>query len=181
MKKTILFLAMTVTVFSAFSQKKLVTTSASITFDATTSTDALPKATNQTVVASLNPKTGEVAFEAAIKSFTFSNPKIQEHFNSKGWMDSDQFATASFTGKMTDLSKVNFKKDGTYTVPVTGTLTMHGQSNPVTTDATIVVKGKKVSASSEFKVALADYKVSGGAIAAGKVAKTPTITVQANF
>lgn len=181
MKKTILFLALAITTSFAFAQKKLVTTSATISFDATTSIDALPKATNNTVIASLDPKTGAVAFEATIKGFNFTNPKIQEHFNGKGWMDSDQFALATFKGKLSDLKKVNFKKNGTYKVPVTGILTIHGVSNAVTSVATVVVNGKKISTNSDFSIALADYKVSGGAIGAGKVAKNPTINVQADF
>ncbi len=181
MKKTALLFVLSLVTCFAIAQKKLVTTSATINFDATTSLDALPKASNKTVIASLSTKTGDIAFEAAIKNFTFTNPKIQEHFNGEGWMNSDQFATATFKGKITDLTKVNFNKNGSYTVPVSGILMIHGESNPVTSTATIVVDGKKISTSSNFSIALEDYKVKGGAIGAGKVAKNPTITVQADF
>ncbi len=181
MKKTAFLFVLSLVTCFAFAQKKLVTTSATISFDATTSIDALPKATNKTVIASLATKTGDIAFEAAIKNFAFTNPKIQEHFNGEGWMNSDKFATATFKGKITDLTKVNFSKNGSYSVPVSGTLMIHGESNPVTSTATIVVEGKKISTSSNFSIALEDYKVKGGAIGAGKVAKNPTITVQADF
>lgn len=181
MKKTAFLFVLSLVTCFAFAQKKLVTTSATISFDATTAIDALPKATNKTVIASLDTKTGDIAFEAAIKNFAFSNPKIQEHFNGEGWMNSDKFTTATFKGKITDLTKVNFKKNGSYSVPVSGTLMIHGESNPVTSTATIVVNGKKISTSSNFSIALEDYKVKGGAIGAGKVAKNPTITVQADF
>ncbi len=180
MKKTILLFALAFTVGATFAQKK-TTTSATINFDATTAIDALPKADNKTVIASLNTKTGDVAFEAAIKSFTFSNPKIQEHFNSGGWMDSEKFATATFVGKITNVNDVNFTKNGTYSAVIEGELTMHGETKPVSTKATIVVDGKKITTTSEFSVSLADYKVNGGAIAAGKVAKEPKITVNAEF
>ena len=83
MKKTILSLAMVLAAGLLFAQKK-TTTSAVISFDATTPIDALPKAENKTVIASLDAKSGTIAFEAAIKSFSFSNPKIQEHCKSKG-------------------------------------------------------------------------------------------------
>ena len=180
MKKTILSLAMVLAAGLLFAQKK-TTTSAVISFDATTPIDALPKAENKTVIASLVTKSGTIAFEAAIKSFSFSNPKIQEHFNSKGWMDSDQFATASFKGSITNLKTVKFNKDGTYPVDVTGDLTMHGITRAIDAKGTITVSGKVVVATSEFSVKLEDYKVSGGAIAAGKVAKEPTIKVVAEF
>ncbi len=181
MKKSFLLIALVGITTLSFAQKKKTTTSATVSFDATTKLDALPKADNKTTVASLNTKTGDVAFESVIKNFSFSNPKIQEHFNSAGWMDSDKFPTATFKGKITNLSAVNFKADGTYTATVTGSLTMHGVTQPVTTTATITVKGKAVSTTSEFSVKVADYGVSGPAIGAGKVATDPKITVAAEF
>ena len=165
----------------AIAQKKRTTTSATINFDATTSLDKLPKADNKTVIASLDIKTGNVAFESIVKSFTFSNPKMQEHFNGDKWMDSDKFPTATFTGKITNLSAVNFKKDGTYTANVSGNLSMHGITKPVTTIASVVVSGKKLNTTTDFSVKLADFGVNGGAIVAGKVATEPKISVVAEF
>jgi len=180
MKKTSLFLALVLSASALFAQKK-TTTSATINFDATTSLDALPKAENKTAIAALDTKTGDVAFEVAIKNFAFSNPRIQDHFNNAGWMDSDQFPTANFKGKITNLSAVDFSKDGTYTADVEGNLTIHGVTNPVKTKAAIKVDGNKISSKSEFAIKLEDYKVNGSAISAGKVAKEPTISVSADF
>ena len=180
MKKTILSVALLMATGLLLAQKK-TTTSATIAFDATTALDALPKAENKTVIASLDTKLGTVVFEASVKSFTFSNPKIQEHFNSKGWMDSDQFATANFKGNIVNLKDVKFKKNGTYAVTVTGNLTIHGETNPVESKGTITVSGKSIKTTSNFTIKLEDYKVNGGAIAAGKVSKEPKITVVAEF
>ncbi len=180
MKKTILSLALVVATGLVFAQKK-TTTSAIINFDATTAIDALPKADNKTVIASLDTKTGKIAFEASVKSFTFSNPKIQEHFNSKGWMDSDQFTTATFVGSITNTSAVKFSKDGNYSIDVKGDLTVHGVTKPIETKATINVKGAAITATSEFSIKLEDYDVKGGAIGAGKVSKEPLITITATF
>jgi polyisoprenoid-binding protein YceI len=181
MKKTIILFALVGFTTASFAQKKKVTTSATINFDATTKIDALPKAENKTVVASLDTKTGDVAFESIIKSFSFSNPKMQEHFNGAMWMDSEKFPKASFKGKITNLSAVNFKKDGTYSATVTGDLTLHGVAKPVTTTASIKVAGKTVSTTTDFSVKLADFEVNGPAIGAGKVATDPKITVVADF
>lgn len=180
MKKTILSMALVLTTGLLFAQKK-TTTSAVINFDATTSLDALPKAENKTVIASLDTKTGKLAFEASVKNFSFSNPKIQEHFNNAGWMDSDQFPTASFTGKISNIDNVKFKKDGTYNVTVKGDLTIHGITNPVETTGSINVNGESLKASADFSIKLADYKVNGGAVGAGKVSKEPNISVVAEF
>jgi len=180
MKRTTLLLALALTAGTLFAQKK-TTTSATISFDATTSTDQFPKAENKTAVAALDTKKGTVAFEAVIKNFSFSNPKIQEHFNAEGWMNSDKFASATFKGKITNLAAINFAKDGTYTADVAGDLTIHGETKPVTTKATVVVSGASITTTSTFKINLDDYKVTGAAIGAGKVAKEPTITVSAVF
>jgi polyisoprenoid-binding protein YceI len=181
MKKSILLFALVGLTAFSFAQKKKTTTSATINFDATTKLDALPKAENKTVVASLDTKSGAVAFEAVVKNFSFSNPKIQEHFNTAGWMDSDKFPTATFKGKITNLSAVNFKADGTYSADVTGDLTMHGVTKPVTSKANVVVSGKTITTTSDFTVALADFDVKGPAIGAGKVATDPKISVVAEF
>jgi polyisoprenoid-binding protein YceI len=180
MKKTIILFSLLGAVLFTTAQKK-TTTSAVVTFDATTPKDALPKAENKTVVASMDAKTGAVAFESAVKSFSFSNPMMQEHFNGATWMDSDKYPKATFKGKITNLAAVNFKKDGTYNADVAGDLTMHGVTKPVTSTATIVVKGKSVSTTSNFSVKLSDFAVNGPAIAAGKVAEEPKITVAASF
>ncbi len=181
MKKTILVLSLAVVTAVSFAQKKKTTSSATVSFDATTKLDALPKADNKTVVAALNTKTGDVAFEAVVKNFSFANPKIQEHFNGAQWMDSDKFPKATFKGKITNLSAVNFKADGTYSATVEGDLTMHGVTKKITAPATIAVSAGKITTTSEFSVKVADYNVNGPAIGAGKVATDPKITVSAEF
>ncbi len=180
MKKTILSIALVLATGLLFAQKK-TTTAAVIKFDATTSLDKLPKADNLTAIASLDTKTGKIAFEANIKNFSFSNPRIQEHFNSAGWMDSEQFPTAVFKGEITDISKVNFTKDGTYPVKVKGELTMHGVTKPLETTASIVISKNTINATADFTVKLEDYGITGASIAQGKVAKEPKISVAAEF
>jgi len=180
MKKTILFLSFVAVTGSLFAQKK-TTTSAIVAFDATTSIDNLPKAENKTVIAALDTKTGAVQFEAAVKNFDFSNPRIQDHFNGANWMNSDEFPKFSFKGNIVDLSKVNFSKDGAYAVDVSGDLTVKDITKPITTSGTIEIKGGVVNTSTEFSITLADYGITGAPITAGKVAKEPRITVSAEL
>lgn len=180
MKKAIVVMGLALVSASLFAQKK-VTTSAVITFDATTSLDNLPKADNKTVVAALDTKTGDLAFEATVKSFSFENPLMQEHFNSEGWMHSDKFPLATFAGKITNLSAINFAKDGTYTADIVGDLTIRGETKKAAAKALVKVEGGKINTTSDFNIALADYNVTGAAIAAGKVNKEPKISVTAVF
>lgn len=180
MKKTLLLGAIALLSVSAMAQKK-VTTSATVSFDATTKLDALPKAENKTVIASLDTKKGSLNFEATVKNFSFGNPMMQEHFNGATWMDSDKYPTSTFKGTITNIASVNFAKDGSYPVEVEGTLNMHGVDQSIKTKGTLTVAGKTVTAAAEFSVKLEDYKVNGPAIAAGKVAQEPKISVSAEF
>lgn len=180
MKRTTLLLAFAFATTTIFAQKK-TTTSATIVFDATTSKDALPKAENKTVVAAIDAKKGSIAFEAIMKSFAFTNPMMQEHFNSENWLNTDVYPTASFKGTITNLSAINFKKDGTYPAQIEGNLSIHGKTRPVKTSGTFIINGDKVIASSDFTVKLEDYDVKGNAITAGKVAAEPKITITAEL
>ena len=180
MKKTILSLAIATISMLTFAQKK-TSTSATIAFDASTAIDDLPKAENKTSIAAIDPEKNTVQFEAAIKNFTFSNPRIQEHFNGKGWLNSDEFPKATFNGLITNPSSVNFTKDGTYNVTVEGDLTIKGKTQKITTPATIVVAGKSLKTNAAFNIKLADFGVEGQPITAGKVAAEPKLTVTAEL
>jgi polyisoprenoid-binding protein YceI len=180
MKKAILFLSFIALTGSLFAQKK-TTTSAVVTFDATTPKDALPKAENKTVIASLDTKTGTVAFEAAVKNFAFTNAMIQDHFNGDKWLNSNTFPKFTFKGKIDDLSKVNFSKDGTYNVTVTGDLTVRDVTKQVKAPAVVVVSGGAITATSSFNIQLSDFGITGAPIDGGKVANDTKITVSAEL
>ena len=180
MKKTLSLLAFVLATGVVFAQKK-TTTSATVVFDATTEKDALPKAENKTVIASIDLKTGAVAFEAAVKNFTFSNPKIQEHFNGAQWLNSDTYPAFTFTGKFEKGINVDLTKDGEYKVKVSGTLKVKDISQELKTDGLLKVAAGKVSVSALFSVKLEDYKITGAPVDAGKIAKEPKVTVSADF
>lgn len=180
MKKVILSLIIVTASMMTFAQKK-TSTSATVAFDATTAIDDLAKAENKTAIAAIDPSKNTVQFEASIKNFNFSNPKIQEHFNQKTWLNSDEFPKATFNGVITSPSAVNFSKDGTYNVTVEGDLTIKGKTQKVKTSATIVVAGKSLKTNASFNIKLADFGVEGQPITAGKVSSEPKISVSAEL
>jgi polyisoprenoid-binding protein YceI len=180
MKKTFLLLALVTITGALFAQKK-TTTSATVTFDATTPIDNLPKAENKTVIAALDTKTGAVQFEANVKNFAFTNPTIQEHFNGERWLNSNANPTFTFKGNIVNPSSVDFTKDGSYNADVEGVLSIRGKEQKIKVPATIVVKDGGITTASDFSVALADYGISGAPIEGGKVAKQPKISVKADF
>jgi polyisoprenoid-binding protein YceI len=133
------------------------------------------------VYAEVTTKTGEVAIEATVKNFVFSNPGMQNHFNGKNWMNSDGYPLFTFTGNITDLTKVNFAKNGTYTVPVTGDLVVKTVTKKITTPVTFIVKDGVVNATTAFKIKLSDFGITNVSIDAGKVSNEPRITVSAEL
>lgn len=177
MKKTTFLLALVITAGSLFAQKK-TTTSATVSFDASTAADPVAKASNNTVIAAVDTKSGAVQLEATVKNFDFENKKVQEHFNAERWLNSDKFPKFTFKGNIDDLSKVNFKKDGTYTVAVTGKLTVKEVTKEIKAPATIKVANGVLSVSSSFSITLPDY----GVMADGnKVSKESKITVSGDL
>ncbi|MBC7950018.1 MAG: YceI family protein [Chitinophagaceae bacterium] len=180
MKKTLLILSLVMATGNLFAQKK-ITTSATVKFDASTPIDDLPKAENKTVIASLNTSTGAVAFEAAVKNFAFTNPMIQDHFNGEKWMNSDKHPTFTYKGNITNLSAVNFAKDGAYKVNTEGVLTVRGVEQKIATPVTIVVKEGAITAATNFSIKLADFGITGAPIDGGKIAKEPKISVSAEL
>jgi len=176
MKKTLLIVALAFA-GAAYAQKK-TSTAAIISFDAATPIDALPKAENKTAIAAVDTKNGSIAFEAQIKGFNFSNPMMQDHFNGARWMDSEQFPTSTFKGKITNLSEIKWEQDGIYTAKVEGNLSMHGITKPLSTTATFIVKGGNLMAESNFTIKGADYGIGS---AGGKVAEEPKISVSAQL
>lgn len=176
MKSTFLF-ALMLSSAGLFAQAKK-TTSATISFDASTPADHVAKAENKTVIAAIDPQTGTVQFEAAVKNFSFENKKVEEHFNAERWLNSEKFPKFSFKGKIENPGKVNFKKDGVYTVSVAGDLTIKQTTLPVTAPATITIKSGKISSIASFAVNLPSF----GVMADGKkVAKDAQVTVAADL
>lgn len=184
MKKTIFTTLTTaafiLTSFNAGAQK-LVSEKTHFKFFSSTPAENI-EANNYKTIGTIETSTGEIVFSVPMQSFEFEKALMQEHFNSKKFLDTKTNPKAKLTGKITDISKVNFKKDGSYPVDVAGKLTINGVTNSVKEKATIVVKNGKVALTSKLNVTLNDYKI---AFKSGKpstnIAKTVAITVEATY
>ncbi|MBK5208900.1 MAG: YceI family protein [Flavobacteriaceae bacterium] len=183
MKKTILSIvavvAISLTSFTASAQKLV---SSKTHFKFFSSTPAEDIEANNYKTGTIDTSTGDIVFSVPMQSFEFEKALMQEHFNSKKFLDTKTNPKAKLIGKIADLSKVNFGKDGSYIVDVSGDLTINGVTNAVKEKATIIVKGGNVALNSKLNVTLADYKI---AFKKGKpstnIAKTVEVTVEANY
>lgn len=179
MKTLFLILATSLFLSSTAAAQNYVTKNGKISFFSKTDIENISAVNNQ-VVSVLTPKTASIAFSVLINGFLFKKALMQEHFN-ENYMESAKYPKASFKGTITDITKVDFTKDGTYNVTVTGDLNIHNVTNKVTVPGIIVIKGGKISANTTFKVKLDDYKISVPKVVEGNISKTIEIKVDCNY
>lgn len=134
------------------------------------------EAKNNKVSSALDASTGKIEFIVLIKSFQFEKALMQEHFN-ESYLESTIYPKATFSGKITNPDVINYSRNGTYKVNVTGNLTMHGVSQNVTATGTIQTIDSNVKVSSVFRVALADYKIKIPSVVKDQIAKEVEIKV----
>jgi polyisoprenoid-binding protein YceI len=138
------------------------------------------EATNTSASTVIDAATGAMEWAVLIQGFQFDKSLMKEHFN-ENYMESSKYPKAVFKGKIDNLAAVNFAKDGTYNVTVSGTLEIHGVKKPVTTDGVITVKKGALSATSKLSVALADYGIEIPKLVGDNISKTVDITVVADY
>ena len=176
MKRLNMVLIAVIIAGTSFGQKYF-TKNCKINFDATSpNSPEKVEGVNRTVTCVVDTKTGNIQFAALIKGFEFEKALMQEHFN-ENYVESDKFPKAEFKGLIDANNGINFSKDGTYVVRVTGKLIIHGVTRDVETNGKIVVQNGRVNAFADFNIFLSDYNISIPGLVADKVSKTARITV----
>jgi hypothetical protein len=168
-----IFLLVLVIGNSAFAQKYF-TKSGSVNFFSKTPMENID-ATNKKATCVIDSKTGQIEIALLMKAFEFEKALMQEHFN-ENYVESDKYPKATFKGNITNIASVNFTKDGTYPVDITGKLTMHGVTKDMKTKGSIIVKNGKINATTEFSVLLADYYIEIPAVVEDKIQKSIKIS-----
>lgn len=176
----LIFVIMAITIFTLNAQDKYYSKKAIVSFNASTSMEDIDAQTNTGTII-LDTKTGKLESSVLVSAFQFKRALMQEHFN-ENYMESSKFPKAVFKGEITNLSEVNFKKDGTYTLKVKGIMDMHGVKKEVTTDGTLTVAGKDLKlVSSNFIIKCADYDIKIPSVVADKVAKEVKVKLSADL
>ena len=161
MKKSInFFLAIFAITLLAFKPvpTKLVSKSGHISFFSHTAVEDIT-ANNYKVTSTIETTTGDVVFSVPMQSFEFEKSLMQEHYNSKDFLNTKAFPKAKFTGKITNLNEIDFTKNGTYNAMVTGDLTIKETTKPITSKGTVTVKGGVITSETKFNLILADYAI----------------------
>lgn len=158
MKKISLLLVSTFIALGAFAQTTFLTRTGHVSFFSDAPLEDIT-ANSYQATALLKSGSGKLAFKIPIKSFEFEKALMQEHFN-ENYMQSNKYPQATFDGTVTNNSKVNYDKSGTYKVNVSGKLTIHGVTKDVKVPGEIIVDaGKKVTTKANFNIALKDYGI----------------------
>ena len=158
MKKIIAFLALVVSfAVNARAQKAFETKTATVRFIAADDKDI--DAVNKEATRRLEAN-GVLTFNMLATGFHFDIKKMEEHFNSE-YIESKKFPRVSFTGQITNFNTVNFAKNGTYPVTVSGTMQVHGKNKAIQTNGTIVITNGIPKANAKFTVRLKDFGMDG--------------------
>lgn len=126
----------------------------------------------------LNTATNDIAVKITIKGFDFDKALMEEHFNEK-YMESDKYPYSTFSGKINE--KVDYTKDGTHKVTVTGKLNIHNVEKERTLEGTLTVKGGEILIDSKFIVALKDHKIEIPTLVAQNIAETIEVTLKSTL
>jgi len=180
-RKNTILLGLLLTISFGVAAQKIKTTKTHFSFFSSTPVEDIT-ADNYKTVGTLDVTTGNVVFVVPMQSFEFEKSLMQKHYNSPKFLDTKTYPKGKLVGKITDLSAVNFKTDGTYNVTIAGDMTIHGKTKNVSEAAVITVTGGKIKLNSTFDLTLADY---GVAFEDGKpsksIAKTIEIKVDAQY
>lgn len=96
-------------------------------------------------------------FKISISSFEgFNSPLQREHFN-ENYMETSNFPFATYTGKI--IENIDLSKNENYQIRTKGKLKIHGVEQERIIVATVSVKNKVITVSSNFIVLLEDYQI----------------------
>lgn len=120
----------------------------------------------------------EIAFKVPIGTFSFEKKLMQEHFN-ENYLETDRYPHATFTGRFT--GTVDWSRDGSYLVTVTGTLDLHGVRRPYSVPATFTIADRVIRATAAFRIRLADHQIKVPRIVIRNIAEEVDVQVSATY
>jgi hypothetical protein len=138
------------------------------------------EAENKQVSSIIDVSKGNFAFLVPIKAFQFEKALMQEHFN-ENYMESGKFPSASFKGSIVNFEDIDFSKDGTYQLTLTGTMTIHGETMEITEEVTLDIKEGKSVIRGEFGVKASDYGIKIPAAKSDNISNDLLVTVNFSY
>ncbi len=122
----------------------------------------------------------EVVVSMAMQDFEFDKSLMREHFN-ENYVESEKYPKAIFKGTFTGSDTIDPSQNGEHEVTVTGTITIHGVTQPVTASGTISVSGSQVQAKTKFIIRVADHDIKIPKIVFHNIAEEVEVTVDLKY
>ena len=136
-------------------------------------------ASSQQIRGVIDPSDQKFAFSVGMISFEgFNSPLQKEHFN-ENFMESKTYRNATFSGKI--IEKIDFDKEGEYTIRAKGTLSIHGIKRERIIKSNIRIKEGKIYVKSVFFVHLKEHDIKIPRIVHQKIAKEILVKVDVVF
>lgn len=135
--------------------------------------------TNQ-VVSVIDVQTGEIVASMLMRSFHFRKSLMEEHFN-ENYVESHKFPKASFRGKVANIGAVDLSKDGSVTLDISGDITIHGVTRPLTMKAEANVRGGLIEAKAVFPLKVKDFDIEIPRLVIRNIAEVVEVTVSFNY
>jgi polyisoprenoid-binding protein YceI len=173
--KNILFILLALGISFSAQAQKFMTKNGYIGFYSHTPMEDI-KADNNQVASVIDISSGELVFQALIKSFHFERALMEEHFN-ENYMESEKYPKATFKGKILNQPSVDLSKEGKYEVTVEGDLNIHNVTNKVSVKAILEVAQGAINASSKFNIIPEDYAITIPGVVREKINKSLEVTV----
>lgn len=138
------------------------------------------EAANNEVTTFLDTQKGEFAFVVLIRSFKFKKALMEEHFN-ENYLGSNKFPKANFKGIISDISNIDFSRDGNYNVIVKGDLFIHGVTKNIEAPGTIIISHGIISAVSKFSVRVKDFDIKIPSAVINNIAEVVEVSVDCKY
>lgn len=177
MKRLIIVLVLSVWSITKADAQIMITNTAKVQFFSETPVENI-SAVNANTSSLLNTATDSVFIKIKNTSFAFKNALMQDHFN-ENYMESDKYPYSTFKGKINQA--IDYKKEGTYKVSVSGKMNIHGVERPVVANGVMTVKADQISVSSDFTVKTADYKIDIPKLVFQKIAEEIKVSFNATY
>jgi hypothetical protein len=137
------------------------------------------KASNGNLSGVMNISDRSFSFQVPSKNFEGFNSSLQKvHFN-EDYMETDLYPNSTFKGKI--IEEVDLSVAGTYKVRAKGKLNIHGVEVDRIMRCDLTVSEKKIDATANFTVFIADHNISIPSILNQKIATEIKVDVSLVF
>jgi polyisoprenoid-binding protein YceI len=178
MKKTLFTLAIGLLFQTiSFGQNRLIDKAAKVRFYSEAALENIEATTSQ-ALGVLDLDQSKVAVSILMKSFNFEKALMQEHFN-ENYVESDKYPKATFSGTFDN--PVDFTKKGESTVQVSGSMTIHGETQPVTATVLLKISEGSISASTKFILKVEGFKIKVPKVVINNIAEEVEVTASFQF